>query len=83
MNHLTGDFDYIVVGAGSSGSAIAYRLAQEANMKILLIEYGGKNSSVFIDMPAALSYPMNMKKYNWGFNAEPEPNLFGRSLICP
>ena len=83
MNHLTGDFDYIVVGAGSSGSAIAYRLAQEANMKILLIEYGGKNSSVFIDMPAALSYPMNMKKYNWGFDTEPEPNLFGRSLICP
>ena len=71
------------MGAGSSGSAIAYRLAQENNMKVLLIEYGGHNSSIFIDMPAALSYPMNMKKYNWGFNTEPEPNLFGRSLICP
>ncbi|GIR96117.1 MAG: hypothetical protein CM15mP98_10870 [Paracoccaceae bacterium] len=34
-------------------------------------------------MPAALSYPMNMRKYNWGFSAEPEPNLYGRSLICP
>ena len=52
-------------------------------MKVLLIEYGGHNSSIFIDMPAALSYPMNMKKYNWGFNTEPEPNLLGRSLICP
>ena len=71
------------MGAGSSGSAIAYRLAQENNMKVLLIEYGGKNRSIFIDMPAALSYPMNMRKYNWGFSAEPEPNLYGRSLICP
>ena len=52
-------------------------------MKVLLIEYGGHNKSIFIDMPAALSYPMNMKKYNWGFNTEPEPNLLGRSLICP
>ena len=52
-------------------------------MKVLLIEYGGHNNSIFIDMPAALSYPMNMKKYNWGFNSEPEPNLLGRSLICP
>ena len=64
INHFAGDFDYIVVGAGSSGSAIAYRLAQEYNMKVLLIEYGGQNRSVFIDMPAALSYPMNLKKYN-------------------
>ena len=71
------------MGAGSSGSAIAYRLAQENNMKVLLIEYGGQNRSVFIDMPAALSYPMNLKKYNWGYRAEPEPNLYGRSLICP
>ena len=71
------------MGAGSSGSAIAYRLAQENNMKVLLIEYGGQNRSIFIDMPAALSYPMNMKKYNWGYSAEPEPNLYGRSLICP
>ncbi len=71
------------MGAGSSGSAIAYRLAEENNMKVLLIEYGGQNRSIFIDMPAALSYPMNMKKYNWGYRAEPEPNLYGRSLICP
>ena len=71
------------MGAGSSGSAIAYRLAQENNMKVLLIEYGGQNRSIFVDMPAALSYPMNMKKYNWGYSSEPEPNLYGRSLICP
>ena len=71
------------MGAGSSGSAIAYRLAQENNMKVLLIEYGGYNKSVLIDMPAALSYPMNMQKYNWGFKTEPEQSLFGRSLICP
>ena len=58
------------MGAGSSGSAIAYRLAQENNKKVLLIEYGGQNRSIFIDMQAALSYPMNMKKYNCGYSAE-------------
>ena len=40
-------------------------------------------NSPFIQMPAALSYPMNMNKFDWGYKAEPEPTLNGRSLVCP
>ncbi|MEP5760064.1 MAG: choline dehydrogenase [Litoreibacter sp.] len=74
--------DYIVVGAGSAGCAIAYRLA-EAGKSVLVIEHGGTDIGPFIQMPAALSYPMNMKRYDWGFQSEPEPHLGGRRLATP
>ena len=80
---LKEEYDYIIVGAGSAGSALAYRMAHDNNKKILLLEFGGKNNSFLIKMPAALSYPMNMKKYNWGYTASPEEALNGRSLNCP
>ena len=83
IRNLTEEYDYIIVGAGSAGSALAYRMAQDNNKKILLLEFGGKNNSLLIKMPAALSYPMNMKKYNWGYTTSPEKNLKGRSLNCP
>ena len=66
------DADYIVVGAGSAGCAIAYRLA-EAGHKVLVIEHGGTDAGPFIRMPGALSYPMNMRRYDWGYVTEPEP----------
>ena len=58
-------------------------MAHDNNKKILLLEFGGKNNSILIKMPAALSYPMNMKKYNWGYTASAEKALNGRSLNCP
>ncbi len=76
-------FDYIVVGSGSAGSAITYRLGENKSSKILVLEYGGSDSGPFIQMPAALSYPMNMSRYDWGYQAEPEDNLNGRALVCP
>ncbi len=75
--------DYIVIGSGSAGSAIAYRLGENPQLKILVLEFGGNDNSPFIQMPAALSYPMNMNKFDWGYKAEPEPTLNGRSLVCP
>ena len=51
--------------------------------KILLLENGGSDRSPLIQMPAALSYPMNMKKYDWGFTSDPEPNLNNRRLATP
>ena len=75
--------DYIVIGSGSAGSAIAYRLGENPQLKILVLEFGGNDNSPFIQMPAALSYPMNMSKFDWGYKAEPEPTLNGRSLVCP
>ncbi len=74
--------DYVVIGAGSAGCAMAYRLA-EAGRSVLVVEHGGSDAGPFIQMPGALSYPMNMKMYDWGFRSEPEPNLGGRRMACP
>ncbi len=74
--------DFVVVGAGSAGCAMAYRLA-EAGQSVLVIEHGGTDAGPLIQMPAALSYPMNMKMYDWGYRSEPEPHLGGRQLACP
>ncbi|PIE12109.1 MAG: choline dehydrogenase [Rhodobacterales bacterium] len=74
--------DYVIIGAGSAGCAMAYRLS-EAGKSVLVIEHGGTDAGPFIQMPGALSYPMNMSRYDWGFMAEPEPALNGRSLVCP
>ncbi|WP_147126853.1 choline dehydrogenase [Shimia ponticola] len=74
--------DYVIVGAGSAGCAIAYRLA-EAGRSVIVVEYGGSDWGPFINMPGALSYPMNMKRYDWGYQSEPEPHLGGRRLVVP
>ncbi len=74
--------EYVVVGSGSAGSAMAFRLA-EAGRSVIVIEYGGSDVGPFIQMPAALSYPMNMRRYDWGFVSEPEPALGGRRLVVP
>ncbi|MDB2407241.1 choline dehydrogenase [Jannaschia sp.] len=74
--------DYVIVGAGSAGCAIAYRLA-EAGKSVLVLEFGGTDAGPFIQMPGALSYPMNMKRYDWGYRSEPERHLNNRRLACP
>jgi choline dehydrogenase len=74
--------DFVIVGSGSAGSALAYRLG-EAGHSVLVLEYGGSDWGPFIQMPAALSWPMNMARYDWGFQTEPEPHLGGRRLACP
>ena len=74
--------DYVVVGAGSAGCAIAYRLAQ-AGKSVIVVEHGGTDWGPFINMPAALSYPMNMSRYDWSYVTEPEPHMGGRIMACP
>ena len=74
--------DYVIVGAGSAGCALAYRLS-EAGKSVIVIEYGGTDAGPFIQMPGALSYPMNMSRYDWGYRSEPEPHLGNRRLVCP
>ncbi|MFZ1481649.1 MAG: choline dehydrogenase [Paracoccaceae bacterium] len=74
--------DYVIVGAGSAGCAIAYRLA-EAGRRVVVIEHGGSDAGPFIQMPGALSYPMNMGIYDWGFQTEPEPHLGSRRMATP
>ncbi|MGO4893686.1 choline dehydrogenase [Flavobacterium sp. W21_SRS_FM6] len=82
---MTGNqkFDYIIVGAGSAGCVLANRLTEDANTSVLLLETGGSDRSIFIQMPTALSIPMNTKKYAWQFHTEPEPYLNNREMHCP
>ncbi|MCG6889132.1 MAG: choline dehydrogenase [Gammaproteobacteria bacterium] len=80
---MTDTFDYIIVGAGSAGCVLASRLSEDPETTVALLEFGGSDSSVFIQMPTALSIPMNMKKYNWFYESEPEPHLDNRRMHCP
>ena len=76
-------FDYVIVGAGSAGCVLADRLSADGRDRVLLLEYGGLDRSIYIQMPSALSIPMNMPKYNWFYHTEPEPHLDGRRLHTP
>ncbi|NQU58782.1 MAG: choline dehydrogenase, partial [Rhodospirillales bacterium] len=76
-------FDFVIVGAGSAGCVLAARLSENSEHKVLLLEAGGGDRSIFIQMPTALSIPMNTAKYNWGHHTDPEPHLGGRRLHCP
>jgi len=75
--------DFVIIGSGSAGSAMAYRLSEDGKYSVLVLEFGGSDAGPFIQMPAALSYPMNMPLYDWGFRSEVEPHLGGRRLACP
>jgi choline dehydrogenase len=77
------NFDYVIVGAGSAGCVLADRLSADGSRRVLVLEYGGSDRSIFIQMPSALSIPMNMPKYNWFYHTEPEPHLDGRRMHTP
>ena len=77
------EFDYIIVGAGSAGCVMANRLSADAGNSVLMLEYGGSDASPFVQMPSALSIPMNSKQFDWGYHSEPEANLNNRRMHVP
>ena len=77
------EFDYIIVGAGSAGCVLANRLTEAPEIRVLLIEAGPPDRSLFIHMPSAFAYPLAGDTYNWAYATEPEPHMDGRRIACP
>ncbi len=75
--------DFVIIGSGSAGGALASRLSEDGQHSVIVLEFGGTDMGPFIQMPAALSYPMNMKMYDWGYESDPEPHMGGRRMHCP
>ncbi len=75
-------FDYVIVGGGSAGSALANRLSADGTRTVLVLEAGRRDYpfDVFINMPAALTYPIGSRFYDWKYTSEPEPHMHGRRI---
>ncbi len=78
-----GEYDYVIVGAGSAGCTLACRLGADPDVRILVLEAGPPDRSLYIHMPATFARPLADDRYNWFYHSEPEPSLDGRRMYCP
>lgn len=76
-------YDYVVIGSGSAGSVVASRLAEDPSVRVLMLEAGPSDRSLFIRMPAALAFPLKDDRFNWMYHSQPEPFLDGRTVYQP
>src|SRR5689334_22309793 len=77
------EYDYLIVGAGSAGCVLANRLTEDPDVRVLLLEAGPPDRSIFIHMPSAFAFPLRGETYNWAYRTEPEPGMDGRVMDCP
>jgi choline dehydrogenase len=77
-----GPWDVVIVGGGSAGCALAARLSEDAGMRVLVLEAGRPDYpwDLYVHMPAALSFPIGNRFYDWGYESEPEPFMNGRRI---
>ena len=80
---MTQIYDYIIVGAGSAGCALANRLSREASRRVLLLEAGGKDTNPMVHIPLGFAFTMKDPKTSWCYKTEPEPHLNDRELDWP
>jgi len=80
---MSGEFDYIVVGAGSAGCVMAGRLSEDPSTKVLLLEAGPPDDSLWIHLPIGYGKTMWSDTLNWRFDTEPDPNMNGRRIYWP
>jgi choline dehydrogenase len=83
MEHLRATYDYVIIGSGSAGGVLANRLSKDAHTRVLVLEAGPRDRSIYIHMPSAFAWPLKDDKYNWFYDSEPEPHMDGRRLYCP
>jgi choline dehydrogenase len=78
-------YDYVIVGGGSAGCALANRLSTDPGNRVLVLEAGRSDYpfDVFVHMPAALTFPSGNPLYDWRYASEPEPHLHNRPTACP
>ena len=77
------EYDYIIVGAGSAGCVLANRLSEDRTSRVLLLEAGPPDTSMWIKIPAGFTKLLNSPVYNWNFVTEPEPNAKNRVIPVP
>jgi choline dehydrogenase len=83
MKRLAGDYDYIIVGAGTAGCILANRLSADPKSRVLLLEAGGRDDWIWFHIPAGYLFTIGNARSDWMFRTEKEPGLNGRSLGYP
>ena len=83
MDGQCAQFDYVIVGAGSAGCVLAHRLTEDPSCRVALVEAGGSDRSVYVDIPSGFWILRTKPRFDWGYTTLPEPGLDGRRMLTP